>query len=218
MSTPTGPQPRAVLELVEVPRVPPAPGVDERAEYLPWLRGPQRQLEFVIDGLPLHERLLAVPAPDADTSWLDDQWGMPSVVDLSWPSYAAADLRRLAGTQARDEESWPLDPGRLPLYVCSVCGDLGCGAITVHVDHDRRGQVTWSTFRHENGYEPSDDLDLSAAGTFTFDADAYQQALLEPVGVLEALAADEREAKARHRRELPQRHATRWLDRLRRRP
>jgi len=215
--TPTGPQPRAVLELVEVPRVPPAPGVDERAEYLPWLRGPQRQLEFVVDGVPLHERLTAVPAPDDDTSWLGEPFDMTSVADLSWPAYAADDLRRLAGTQPPDDKAWPLDPGYLPLYVCPMCADLGCGAITVHVDHTRPGQVTWSGLRHDSGLSTDYDLDLSAAGSFTFDADAYRQVLLEPVGVLDALAADEREAKARHRREPPMRHRRSWLARLLRR-
>ena len=53
--------------------------------------------------------------------------------------------------------------------MCPECGDLGCGATTVHVDHTRPGQVTWSALRHENGYAPADGLDLSAAGTFTFD-------------------------------------------------
>jgi hypothetical protein len=196
--------------------------VDERAEYLPWLRGPQRQLEFVIDGLPLHRRLLAVRAPDDDTSWLGEPFDLTSVADLSWPAQTADDLRRLAGTQPRDDKAWPLAPGRQPLYVCPMCADLGCGAITVHVDHTRPGQVTWSRLLHESGLSTEYDLDPSAVGTFTFDADAYRQVFLEPVGVLEALAADERAAKARHRREHPQRQARRWLDRLslrgRRRP
>jgi len=185
--------------------------VEERAEYLPWLRGPQRQLEFVIDGVPLRQRLLAVPAPGTETSWLGEPFEETSVADLSWPAQAAADLRRLAGTQARDDGAWPLAPGRLPLYVCPMCADLGCGAVTVHVDHTQPGQVTWSGLTYESGLSIEHDLDLSAAGTFTFDAHAYRQVLLEPVGVLEALAADERAAKARHRRELPRR----WLDRLR---
>lgn len=177
---------RAVLELVEVDRVLPGPGVDDRAEYLPWLRGPQRQLEFVVDGVPLHQRLLAVPAPDTETSWLAEPFEEASVADLSWPAQAAADLRRLAGTEDRDDEWWPMAPGRLPLYVCPMCADLGCGAITVHVDHTRPGQVTWSGLLHESGLSAEYDLDLSAAGTFTFDPDNYRQVLLAPVGVLEA--------------------------------
>ncbi|ROP44663.1 hypothetical protein [Pseudokineococcus lusitanus] len=214
MSTPTGPGRRAVLELVEVPRLPPGPGMGARARDEPWATGPRLQLEFVVDGVALSERLAATPARDPDTSWVEDPLNMPSVADLARPSSAAADLRRLAGVEPRDDDFWPLGPGRLPLYVCPECGDLGCGAITVHVDHTRPGQVTWSALRHEKGYEPADDLDLSAAGTFTFDADAYRQVLLEPVARLDDLAADERAAKARHRRQVPRRHTRRWFTRL----
>jgi len=186
-----------------------------RARDESWATGPRLQLDFVVDGVALSERLVAVPAPDADTSWLEDPLNMPSVADLTRPLSAAADLRRLAGVEARDDESWPLGLSRLPLYVCPECGDLGCGAITVHVDRTQPGQVTWSGLRHENGYEPADDLDLSAAGTFTFDTDDYRQVLLEPVARLDALAANERAAKARHHREVPRRHTRRWFARLR---
>jgi len=185
-----------------------------RARDEPWATGPRRQLDFVVDDVALSERLVATPAPDAASSWLEDPFDMPSVADLTRPSSAAADLRRLAGVEPRDDESWALANGRLPLYVCPECGDLGCGAITVHVDHTEPGRVTWSGLRHENGYEPADDLDLSAAGTFIFDADAYRQVLLEPVARLDALAADERGARVPDRSELPHRHTPPRLARL----
>jgi len=76
-----------------------------------------------------------------------------------------------------------------------MCADLACGAITVDADHTQPGQVTWSGLRHENGYSSDDDLDLSAAGFFVFDAEDYRSTLLAPVAHLKALAADERAAE-----------------------
>ncbi len=76
-----------------------------------------------------------------------------------------------------------------------MCGDLGCGAITVGIDRDRRS-VTWRDFRMENGYTTgSEMIDLSALGPFIFDANAYKATLLAPTGVLDALEPDERAAQ-----------------------
>lgn len=212
---PAEPAPPSVLELLEVPRVPARPGVEDRARYLPWLRGPQRQLEFVINGNQLRDLLIAVQDPDPNIDGFTEPFDFTSVADLSWPAQTTADLRRLAGTQARDDRTWPLAPGRLPLYVCPICADLGCGAVTVHVDHTRPGEVTWSDLRFESGLTSEYDFDLSSAGTFVFDAVQYQRTLLEPVGALDALAIDERTAKAA-RTSYPVRRVRGLLERLRR--
>lgn len=205
----------AVLGLLEVPRVPAGPGVGDRARYLPWLDGPQRQLEFVLDGTQLRDLIVAVQDPDPDVEGFTEPFDFASIGDLSWPAQTASDLRRLAGVQARDDREWPLAPGRLPLYVCPVCAGLGCGAVTVHVDHTRPGQVTWSGLRFESGLSTEYDFDLSSAGLFVFDAEDYRRTLLEPVGVLDALAADEQVAAAEYRRTRPAQAARGLLERLR---
>ncbi|WP_299040273.1 hypothetical protein [uncultured Pseudokineococcus sp.] len=203
----------ATLELAEVPRGPGSPAVEDRAHYLPWLRGPRHQFEFVVDGTHLRDLLSAVDVPD-DTDGLGDPFDLVSVADPTWPAPAATGLRRLACVQARVDADWPLASGRLPLYVCPMCADLACGAVTVYVDHTQPGQVTWPALRHENGYSPDDELDLSAAGPFVFDADDYRATLLAPVAHLEALAADERAAENTRRRTQPRRRPLGLLQRL----
>ena len=185
-----------VLTLVERDRDAPAsPGQRDRARYVTWLQQPLRQLDFCIDGVLLSERLRTLDVPRPETFGLDP-FDLLSVADLAWPAEAACSLRQLVGVQPRSED-WPLAPGRLPVFVCPVCADLGCGAITVHVARGP-GRVTWSDVRMENGYsEPSDVIDLSALGPFTFDAAAYEAALLSLTGVLDALAADELAAHAK---------------------
>lgn len=137
--------------------------------------------------------------PEPETYGFPDPFQYTSVADLAHPGYAAADLRRLAGDLPRDDESWPLEPGRLPLYVCPIDGDLACGAVTVAVTHGRN-ETTWSDFRLEDGHTDDEiGLDLSALGPLTFPRAAYREALLEPVGVLDALDANDRAAELEYR-------------------
>lgn len=71
------------------------------------------------------------------------------------------DLRALLGRPGRQ-----LSSGRVPLYVCSQCGDLGCGAFAVRVEREvgtSGGRVvTWSDFAWETDYSS----DAEAAGEF----------------------------------------------------
>lgn len=179
---------------------PVSPGQKKRARYVAWLDQPLKQLDFTIDGVLLSERLRTLEVPRPDEFGLDP-FDMLSVVDVAWPAEAASSLRQLAGVEPRSLD-WPLAPGRLPLYVCQICADIGCGAITVEVARPD-GLVAWQDFRMENGYtEQSELIDLGGLGPFTFDADGYRTTLLLPTPVLYALDADERAARAqwRHRR------------------
>ena len=69
--------------------------------------------------------------------------------------------------------------GRVPLFVCECCGDLGCGALTVAVKR-LEGEYVWSEF----GYEGLDSTSISAGdyiartGPFAFHPTAYESALL----------------------------------------
>jgi hypothetical protein len=146
----------------------------------------------------LSERLRTLEVPRPDVFGLDP-FDMLSVVDLAWPAEAGSALRQLAGVEPRSL-GWPLAPGRLPLYVCQMCADLGCGAITVEVARGE-GVVAWRDFQMENGYtEQSDMIDLSALGPFTFDANAYRTTLLQPTPALDAREEEEHAARAQWRR------------------
>lgn len=119
-------------------------------------------LDFVINGASLWERL--GKARD-----------MVSIlcVEFSAEETAKAVNRLLLSENAN------LPKDRRPLFVCSECGDLGCGTITAQVEK-REGIVTWKNIGYENNYEDRVELDeYSTVGPFTFEAVAYEQTLLK---------------------------------------
>jgi len=61
--------------------------------------------------------------------------------------------------------------GRVKIYVCPECGDIGCGAYTVRVSRDGADFV-WSDFAYENGYE--DARAISGVGPYLFAALRYE--------------------------------------------
>lgn len=196
------------LTLLELDRPPNVDGfLADKAKKNPRLREPQPQLEFAIDGRPLQQVLRELPVSEPETYGFPSHWPFISVVDLAHPGHASKDLRRLLGDVPRDEEFWPLEPGRLPLYVCPVCGDLGCGAITVAVTHGPT-HSTWTDIRFEDGLpydpEPGDDaLDvaLTDLGPFTFSNEQYRDALTQPVSMLDELEEADRETRVAHVRQ-----------------
>jgi len=69
-----------------------------------------------------------------------------------------------------------LPAGRVELYVCRECGDLGCGALTAAIE--RCGQlVRWSRFGWNDSRvdEPYDAIEFPLE--FTFEASAYDKTL-----------------------------------------
>jgi hypothetical protein len=77
----------------------------------------------------------------------------------------------------REKAALPND--RRSLFVCSECGDLGCGSITVAID--KQGEtITWNTFGYENTYEDKIWLeDYCSIGPFTFNGALYESTLLQ---------------------------------------
>lgn len=66
------------------------------------------------------------------------------------------------------------ESGRILLYVCPECFDLGCGAFAVRVSRTDSG-YTWSDFAYENGYEePSP---INHVGPFLFMEEDYEQVI-----------------------------------------
>ena len=122
-------------------------------------RTPRESLDFVVDGQSLLDRL-----------------GGPDLVGcLGW---GHGDLERAAVDRLLLRVSSPLPTGRVPLYVCGECGDLGCGAITARIERVADAFV-WSDFGMENDYEgeitryPA----WSHVGPFRFHKQEYWQAL-----------------------------------------
>jgi hypothetical protein len=71
-----------------------------------------------------------------------------------------------------------LKNGRIMLYVCPECGDIGCGAITVRVTKSDESYI-WTEFGYENDYD-SEMTDLDSyrlIGPFQFKVDEYCEAI-----------------------------------------
>lgn len=184
----------SLLQLVPVARKAPAtPGQQERARYLSRLAEPGQQLDFVVDGQRLSQQLERFEVPNPDVFGLKG-FDFLSAADLVWPEAAISHLRQLAGLEPRSKH-WPLAPGRHPLYVCPMCADLGCGAITVDVLRES-GTVTWRDFRVEDGMDHDDHIDLTSFPSFTFEAEQYEAALTAPLRMVEDLMLEEVAAKA----------------------
>ena len=74
----------------------------------------------------------------------------------------------LASSPAETED------GRVLLYVCPECGDIGCGAYAVKV-RAIQGIVEWSEFAYVNGYEPP--RPIESVGPFLFEPEEYKSVI-----------------------------------------
>lgn len=130
---------------------------------------PRRYLEFLVDSSSLRAELAA------EAREFNLALELVSVLVLDWPiGFPEEDYDRLI-----DRLPPPLPYDRVPLYICAECGDLGCGAVTVRIEH-LDDQVVWREFGYEDGYEPFDLQDVfSNVGPFTFDRPSYLATLQE---------------------------------------
>lgn len=149
----------ARLDLVEVERGRPGSRVlQNRARFVRRLEEPLKQLDFVVNGASVLQRVLGLDLP-SPYGFTDSEF--VSVADLAWPEYSALSLRQLAGWATRDPDWDVLEPGRLPLYGRSECADVYCGALTVSVQRTvdpvhGREVVRWTQLRCEmRGPRPS---------------------------------------------------------------
>lgn len=124
-------------------------------------------LDFVVDGQSLWEAL----------GKKRDQ------VSIFCVEYAAEETAKAVARLLLHEKAY-LPFGRCSLFVCSECGDLGCGTVTALVEQEG-GTITWKAFGYENTYEDKIWLDeYSTVGPFAFDARAYENTLLKGMNLL----------------------------------
>jgi hypothetical protein len=127
-------------------------------------------LDFVVNGQSLWEAL-------------GKRHDMVSILCLEFPpDESAKAIKRLLLNEKAD-----LPNSRRSLFVCSECGDIGCGQITTIIDKKER-TISWKDFGYENNYE--DKIDLASYETFgplTFDKVAYERTLLSAMDYLERL-------------------------------
>ena len=99
---------------------------------------------------------------------------------LGDPGIASIDVdRRYARQLLLREPSEFEDTARVPLLLCAECADLGCGALTVHVE--RLGALyVWRDFARAAPYSPELCASEIAArtGPFSFEAAQYESTFL----------------------------------------
>ena len=69
-----------------------------------------------------------------------------------------------------------LNDGRVLLYICPECGDIGCGAYGARIIKSNN-QYVWQDFAYVNGYE--DAVDIEGIGPFYFNANEYENIINE---------------------------------------
>jgi hypothetical protein len=122
-------------------------------------------LDFLIDGESMHEML---PAPDAVRDGCLGNGGYQRHEPL---------VKRMLLEIPSD-----LETGRVALYVCPQCGDIGCGAVTAVIEQTDEFFI-WKDFGYEKNWAMRDDeplFDLSGyenIGPFYFDKQQYREAL-----------------------------------------
>ena len=76
------------------------------------------------------------------------------------------------------------ETGRVPLYICPACGDLGCNLISVEISTDQNNFI-WSNIGLETDYEydpedPEDELiETSPIDPFYFSKEEYRKVFCE---------------------------------------
>ena len=131
---------------------------------VPSSRGTDHYLDWVIDGIPLRERI-RVAEDDANANT------MTTVInDAFVASSAIQNVDALSGVGPAD-----FADGRVALLVCEECGDVGCGAYSTRVEVGEN-LVRWASIGYQNDYEPftsEDDTGL----VFEFERRFYEALL-----------------------------------------
>jgi hypothetical protein len=124
-------------------------------------------LDFAIDGQSLWEKL---KKPD-----------MVSVLCFEYAAQALDESMKAANRLLLAEKAdHPHD--RRSLFICSECGDLGCGAISCLIVREGDA-VVWKEFGFQTNYE--DNVDFYAGiGPFSFEVASYERTLLRAINSL----------------------------------
>jgi hypothetical protein len=131
--------------------------------------------DFVLDGQSLWERV-----------------GKPNdMVSILCVDYAVGEtIQAVNRLLLVEKPNLPND--RRSLFICSECGDIGCGAVTAMVTK-AGGSIMWEKFGYENNYENHVILDdYLDVGPFTFNAAEYERTLLRAIEKLRSGAGGSR--------------------------
>jgi len=121
----------------------------------------RRFLDFAIDGRALYPDIRQRGLDCITPLWVDDDKARDAAVEA---------VRRLL-----TEIDGDAPDGRVTVYGCAECGDLGCGAATVRIKVGDDA-ITWSDWGWQTNY--SDEVDrLQGMEDMTFDRAQYDETL-----------------------------------------
>lgn len=118
---------------------------------------PRRFLDFVIDGQSLYKK---VGDKISTLGWLNDEENQKAVYRL---------LRK---------GQTDLSGGRISIFICPECGDLGCGAVSAIIERID-DNIIWRDFGYQNNYDDALHIDdFEDLGPFTFNATEYYNEII----------------------------------------
>lgn len=126
------------------------------------MRSQRFYFDFIIDGKPLSE-LLGVK-----------ENGMIGVLG----TFSHGNYEKEKISELLLEKETELGNGRVIIYGCSECLDIGCGAMTVKIEKVDNS-IIWKEFAYENEYEETDFEEYKKIGSFVFEQKAYQDLFTE---------------------------------------
>jgi hypothetical protein len=97
--------------------------------------------EFIISGEPL-KNYLGFPTSK-------------SVTPIGF--FEDKELEKIALNQFRLKQKTRLIDGRVELYICAACGDIGCGSVTVKII-DRGDKIIWTEFGEQSSEDEIDEF------------------------------------------------------------
>ena len=122
----------------------------------------RRSVDFLVDGQSLLQALAKIDGGHAD---------FMGCLVKGFPEQNKAAAASLLLSEPPNTES-----GRVLLYICPECGDIGCGAYSTKISKVNSAYV-WESFAYENGYE--EPRIIESFEPLCFDASEYEKAILQ---------------------------------------
>ena len=118
----------------------------------------RQSVDFIVNGVSLLTAIVMVTGGHAD---------LVGCLVRGFPEQNSQAVGRLTCVESPDSES-----GRVLLYICPECGDIGCGAYSAYIE--RSGDTfIWRDFAYENGYE--DPTPVDGIGPYSFESARYEK-------------------------------------------
>ena len=106
--------------------------------------------------------------------------GEPDMKSVIWTEHSSEGMRKAMQRLMLREPS-ELSDGRVPIFICSLCSNLGCGAITAVIESSGT-LITWHDFGVQNDFEEEVwREDYLNVGPFTFDRAQYEQEIEQSI-------------------------------------